>query len=879
MSSDLTVKSQIYAKNKKSSFSYPILTGIASFLLISQASLANTVEITQTESGNIPDQTMSVPWDFKVSKYTGKRDHFKLFYDWLWDEQDPFKEYAGFRPGDYHIYLAERTGLDWENKIQYKKIRLVKPEDRNWTATKEHHQPFNVTDSGKIVGLYMGEWGVWERAYTADYIAANNITHLFYSFVGICDYERPNATENNGLDIQFGKNSRNKAVMRASCGQGLAPDQHDNLKGDLVKIGVTKKQRDFEISPYDYLAFPHLLESIKAMKAQFPHLKGMLSVGGWTLSDPFYDLVKTPERHQVFIQSIIDTVKTNPGVFDGIDLDWEFPGGSGLSPDLTAGYIEDSDNFTLFVKALRKALTAEFGEQFELTAALSASPAKLAAVDLNTLKDDFNFINLMTYDLYGAWGKDPSHHAGVYAKPVAGAYNVTGNATDELGNIILHNGQPVPLTKVMHNYSVEGAVKTIQQLYPEFPMAKLTIGAASYSRGWQYIKTQANHAKLFWHGKAQQWSNSNGSGLGNKGTFEFGVSDFRDIYDHYMKEDTQYLYYDRQAESAYIWQPHSNLNNENYHYAHVEAFDSPRSVIAKGELIKKYGLGGIFAWEAQTDNGLILNAMNAAVCNPLKDGNYYQFSQPYAGTVTSEVIATDNKGNPTKVRETLHSAETYQFDGKAFCDSTTPGNRPPQVTITGPNKVKANTMVVLDASQSTDPDGDQLSFEWKIPNGINVDNTQVSKIRFTTPAVQQDTIFKFGLSVSDGQANVQRLWSLTVTSNDPGNSCNKDPDAKNYPAWQADKTYQSGAKVSHNYLVWQSNWWNSHNEPGTNEAWKLLSNIILAWQASKAYPAGSIIHHQGTRYKAKWWTKGEEPGKASVWQPLGKHQCLLTLAQ
>lgn len=870
-------KSQFFAKNNNHYFSYSLLTSLISFILYTPQTMGNSVEISQADSGKIPDQKMETPFDFKASKYTGQRDHFKLFYDWKWDEKDPHKEFAGFRPGDYHIYLAERTGLNWKNEIQYKKIRRVEPGDQNWSATKEHHKPFNVTHSGKVVGLYMGEWGVWERAYTADYIAANNITHIFYSFVGMCDYERPNATENNGLDIQFGKNSRNKAVMRASCGQGLAPDQHDNLKGDLVKLGVTEKQQDFEISPYDYLAYPHLLDSIKAMKSKFPHLKGMLSVGGWTLSDPFYDMVKTTEHRHAFINSVIKVVKANPDTFDGIDLDWEFPGGSGLSPNLTAGYTADRDNFTTFVKELRQALTSEFGEQFELTAALSASPAKLAAVDLNALKDDFTFINLMTYDLYGAWGKDPSHHTGVYAKPIMGAYQVEGNATDELGNVILHNGNPIPLDEVMRNYSVEGAIKTVQHLYPDFPMIKLNIGAASYSRGWHYVKTKAEHSKLFWHGKAQEWSNSNGSGLGNKGTFEFGVSDFRDIYDHFMQEDTQYLYYDRQAESAYIWRPHSNLNNQQYHYAHVEAFDSPRSVIAKGELIKKYGLGGIFAWEAQTDNGLILNAMNAAVCNPLNDGSYYQFSQPYAGIVTSEVVATDDKGKPSRVKETIHNAEIYQFNGKDFCDTTSPGNRPPMVKIIGPSEVKKNTAVVLDASQSTDPDGDPLSFSWKLPDEIQVNDPNASKIRFTAPNVQQTTAFKFGLTVSDDQDSRQSVWTLKVTTDKA--DCNKDPDATNHPAWQNNKTYQSGTKVSHNHLVWQSKWWHSGKQPGDSEVWKLLSNIILGWQSNKAYTSGSIIHHNQVRYKARWWTKGEEPGKAGVWQSLGRHQCLLMAQQ
>ncbi len=628
------------------------------------------VEISQQMSGNIPSQQISAPWNLISSKYTGERVHLKLFYDWVWDNNDPDRNFAGFRPADYNIYVAKRTGVDWKNEIQYQKQRKATDSDTNWGANKEHHRPFNVTSSGKIVGLYMGEWGVWERAFPAELIAANNITHLFYSFAAICDYDRPDATKNDGLNREFspdGGVSRSWKVMRASCGKGLAPDVNNNERGDLVKLGVVERNGDFEVSEYDYIAVPHSVAAIKKIKQRFPHLKAMLSIGGWTLSDPFYDMVTKPEWRQTFVESVIAFIARHDNVFDGVDIDWEFPGGSGLSPDLTKGYVQDRENFTALIKLLRTRLTAEYGADFELSAALSASPAKLAAVDLNALRDEFTFINLMTYDLYGAWAKDPSHHAAINAKPVMATYNsLSGLATDELGNPVLFNGKTRTNSEVARGFSTRGAIETVRSLYPDFPTNKLVIGVASYSRGWEYLKNKKAYGKFFWHGQAQNWRNSRGSGLGAAGTFQFGVSDFRDIYDHFMKGNTSYLYYDTQAESAYIWKPHT-INDATYQFAKVETFDSPRSVIAKGELVKEYNLAGLFMWEAQTDNGLILNAMNAAVCNPLKSGGFYQFSQHYAGESNTVVTQWDKNGTPAAVEESMSSPSTYSFNGAEFC--------------------------------------------------------------------------------------------------------------------------------------------------------------------------------------------------------------------
>ena len=69
--------------------------------------------------------------------------------------------------------------------------------------------------------------------------------------------------------------------------------------------------------------------------------------------------------------------------FDGIDLDYEFP---------VAG---DKDNFGLFVKELREGL----GDEYELTAATSATPSKIAGIFQKVPKFAFFlYIHISNFD-------------------------------------------------------------------------------------------------------------------------------------------------------------------------------------------------------------------------------------------------------------------------------------------------------------------------------------------------------------------------------------------------------------------------------------------------------------------------------------------------
>ena len=91
------------------------------------------------------------------------------------------------------------------------------------------------------------------------------------------------------------------------------------------------------------------------LKERHPHLKTMISMGGWTGSGRFSDAVATEEKRREFVASCIELFLTRwPGVFDGIDIDWEYPVCCGLPENSYRP--EDRRNCTLLFEELRRQL-------------------------------------------------------------------------------------------------------------------------------------------------------------------------------------------------------------------------------------------------------------------------------------------------------------------------------------------------------------------------------------------------------------------------------------------------------------------------------------------------------------------------------------------
>ncbi|NRB39190.1 MAG: chitinase [Pseudomonadales bacterium] len=403
----------------------------------------------------------------------------------------------------------------------------------------------NVHNIDMVVASYFVEWGVYGRDYHVADMPADKLTHVIYGFIPICG---PN-------ESLRAANAQGHAVLESQC-EGKEDYEvviHDEFAAlEKTYPGDTWGEMNGNFG------------QLKKMKAASPHIKILPSIGGWTLSDPFFSMASDPAKRAIFVKSSVAFIKQYD-FFDGIDIDWEFPGGGGANG--TLGSAADYEAYADLMKDLRiglNELAAETGRQYELTSAIGAGPAKINAANYNRAEQYMDYIFAMTYDYYGSWSAEVGHQTPLYDYPEnthAGYYSA------DAMTMLLDAG---------------------------VPPKKIVMGVAMYGRGWDNVTVPADGNIL------------NGTGTGAAaGTWEAGVLDYRDIADNYVGPNGTGIngftyYYDATAEAAYVFNPTTGV---------LVSYDDVRSTKAKGAYVKAQQLGGVFSWEIDGDNGEILDAM------------------------------------------------------------------------------------------------------------------------------------------------------------------------------------------------------------------------------------------------------------------------------
>ncbi|MFG2222573.1 glycoside hydrolase family 18 protein [Streptomyces sp. NPDC048644] len=217
----------------------------------------------------------------------------------------------------------------------------------------------------KVVG-YFTNWGVYDRNYHVKNIetsgSADKLTHINYAFGN---------------------------VTGGKCAIG-------DSYADYDKAYTADQSVDGKADTWDDGALRGNFNQLRKLKKLHPNLKVLWSFGGWTWSGGFGEAAKNPAA---FAKSCHDMVEDSrwADVFDGIDIDWEYPNDCGLTCD-TSG----KDAFTNVMKAMRE----EFGKDQLVTAAISADASdggKLDKTDYGTAAQYVDWYNPMTYDYFGAW--------------------------------------------------------------------------------------------------------------------------------------------------------------------------------------------------------------------------------------------------------------------------------------------------------------------------------------------------------------------------------------------------------------------------------------------------------------------------------------------
>ncbi|KAK7111270.1 chitinase-3-like protein 1 isoform X2 [Littorina saxatilis] len=156
-----------------------------------------------------------------------------------------------------------------------------------------------------------------------------------------------------------------------------------------------------------------LYKRFNALKSQKPGLKTLLAVGGFSArSEGFSAMSSTASNRQEFVSTSITWLRDND--FDGLDIDWEYPGHVAQG-----GKPEDKANFVLLCQDLRNGFEAEARasgrDTLLLTAAVGAGYSTVSdGYDIPELDKYLDYINIMSYDLHGAWDPMTGHNAGLY---------------------------------------------------------------------------------------------------------------------------------------------------------------------------------------------------------------------------------------------------------------------------------------------------------------------------------------------------------------------------------------------------------------------------------------------------------------------------------
>ncbi|MCS7484298.1 glycoside hydrolase family 18 protein [Umezawaea endophytica] len=391
----------------------------------------------------------------------------------------------------------------------------------------------------RTVGYYT-QWSGYDRNFLVKDLVANGtakkLTHLNYAF-GFLDESGKCYSSDPWADYQ-------RPFTAEQSVDGVADVAGQALSGNLNQL--------------------------KELKAKNPRLRVNISLGGWTGSKYFSNAALTPQSRAAHVKSCLDLwIKGDlegapgaaAGLFNGIDLDWEWPASEGNTGNVVRP--EDKVNFTALVAEYRKQLD-QLGrstrKKYDLTAFLPADPVQLdRGIETRKVFRDLTFATLQGYDYHGAW--DP--------------------ITNQQSSLRTPKGDP-SASKFSSQVTVDA------YLSRGAPRDKVVLGVPFYSRGWTGV-TNANNG-LFQAATGPA-----------PGTYEAGFEDYKVLKGQLSKFTVH-----RDAKAGHAW-----LFDGTTFWTWDDAVEIKR----KGRYIADRDLGGAMIWslDGDTADGELISALRSGL--------------------------------------------------------------------------------------------------------------------------------------------------------------------------------------------------------------------------------------------------------------------------
>jgi chitinase len=277
----------------------------------------------------------------------------------------------------------------------------------------------------KILGGYFEEWSIYYAGYNIANLQQNGVadklTHLMYAFANVTTTPAP-----------------------ACAIADTWADYQDPYLPSVSGVAYTGPL-------YGNFA------AIQQLKQLHPNLKVLVSIGGASATNTaaFVTAASTAAGRQalasscinLFVQGNIAQGISAPGLFDGFNIDWEFPTST------------DTQNFTALLKEFRSqlnALSQTTGQRYVLSFDGPAGSQNYVNIDLPKAAAQVDFITIDGYNYAGSWDTQTNDASSLFDDKQDPLY-----------------GQGLDIDATVNAYLAAGV-----------PPYKYTMGVPLYGAGW-----------------------------------------------------------------------------------------------------------------------------------------------------------------------------------------------------------------------------------------------------------------------------------------------------------------------------------------------------------------------------------------------------------
>ncbi|NTS78302.1 LytTR family transcriptional regulator DNA-binding domain-containing protein [Catenovulum sp. SM1970] len=290
------------------------------------------------------------------------------------------------------------------------------------------------------------------------------------------------------------------------------------------------------------------------LKKQHPHLKNIISLGGWGNSTYFSAIAADATVRQYFINNLIEHIDKYQ--FDGIEVDWRYPvyGGDPGNPN----HPDDANNLSLLITELRQALDqleTKRKKKYWLSL-VSAFVEEYSGIwHPKQISEHLDFVSITSSFMYGAWSKEAQHQAPLGINP----------------------NLPTP------ENTIEAGVAWLKQ--KGLPADKIVMSIPSHIHAWQGVEYGENK------GLYQPWQylpDSSRNDINGKPSGLFSYSQVLEL----LEQEGSELIWDEYTKGHYVY---------NHQHKLFVTFESHQSALAKLHYADQQGFAGVALSELSSD--------------------------------------------------------------------------------------------------------------------------------------------------------------------------------------------------------------------------------------------------------------------------------------